>query len=355
MINVLKIHHLRNISSACLDLGPHFNFIHGINGSGKTTLLEALYMLSCGRSFRTRETAPLIQEGATQLTLFAQGEHGFQVSIQKNSHGQTLIKQDNRPCSSTSALAYALPTSIFYADIFEIIDAGAAIRRSVLDWGLFHVKHEYLSLIKTYKRVLKQRNMLLKHERSYSQFYPWDLQLEDLAEKLHQLRLEYYEHWQQEFTTTLSQLTHLQCSLQYFKGWDKKKQNIPLQRALQEHFESDLKKQYTQLGAHQADLIIEHASHKAKQYFSRGQQKIILMALKLSQTRFLEKPCLFLLDDFSAELDNTHQNHLIKYLQNIRGQFIITSTIPHNEIKYPIDNALASQHFIAHEGQIRPV
>jgi DNA replication and repair protein RecF len=60
ILTELKIHQLRNISSAQLALNPRFNFISGVNGSGKTSILEALYLLSCGHSFRSREISPII-------------------------------------------------------------------------------------------------------------------------------------------------------------------------------------------------------------------------------------------------------------------------------------------------------
>ena len=325
ILSELKIHHLRNLSSIKLPLHPRFNFISGANGSGKTSILEALYLLSCGHSFRSREIAPIIQQDQSTFTVFARGTEQETISIQKSSAQPTQIKLNNQFCSSTSQLAYAVPCQIFYSDIFQIIDAGSAVRRSVLDWGLFHVKPNYLGLLKDYKKVLKQRNALLKKHAPYTHFVPWDNQLSELALQLDLLRKEYFVLWAKEFTLVLAQLTDLECTLNYFRGWDKKNTGKNLQQVLEEHFESDKHKQYTQYGAHQADVIIESNLNKAKQFLSRGQQKIILIALKLAQANLVTQDCLYLLDDLPAELDEVHQRKLLSYLASRKGQYVITT------------------------------
>lgn len=326
ILSELKIHFLRTLHLIRLELNPRFNFVSGPNGSGKTSLLEALYLLSCGHSFRSREIAPIITQGQSTLTVFARGQNEDMISIQKSSTDATQIKLNNQPCTSTSQLAYALPCQIIYSDIFQIIDAGATERRSVLDWGLFHVKHDYLGVWKEYKRVLKQRNALLKTKASYQQFIPWDQQLSQLAEQLDALRSDYCSQWHQAFIHVLEQLTTVSCMFTYSKGWDKKNTGKSLAEILEEQFHSDLQKSYTQSGAHQADILIESSDTKAKHILSRGQQKIILIALKLSQADLLKKHCLYLIDDLAAELDQVHQDRLLTCLANREGQYVITST-----------------------------
>lgn len=352
IISELKIHFLRNISAAQLLLNPRFNFIIGPNGSGKTSILEALYLLSCGHSFRSREISPIITHNHNQLNVFARSLDEDSISIQKSASLPTQIKLNNQFCNSTSQLAYALPCQIFYSDIFQIIDAGSSIRRSVLDWGLFHVKPNYLMIWKSYKKVLKQRNALLKTHAPYTQFIPWDKQLSDLAIELDALRQEYFEQWQEVFSKVLGQLTDVNCSISYIKGWDKKNTGKVLAEILAETFISDNQKLYTQHGPHQADILIENNDGKAKQILSRGQQKIILFALKLAQADLLKQDCLYLIDDFTAELDETHQQKLLEHLIHREGQYVFTNTsitpllslFPKKDIQlYQIEQGLLSQ------------
>lgn len=321
----LNIHHLRNIPLTQLTLHPQFNFFYGSNGSGKTSLLEAVYLLSSGHSFRTRETSPLVQYGHDELTVFARSVSHDTVSLQKNTSGGTQVRINQQPCLRSSDLARLLPCQLIYQDLFQIIDAGPSVRRNILDWGMFHVKHSYHGLWKDYKQTLKQRNALLRQKAQYQEVLPWDKLLVDLAEALHELRHHYTQALVECFQMYLAKLTDVPCALDYFKGWDKKKSGKALAVILKEQFTIDCQRQYTHSGAHQADIVFESNANKAKTNLSRGQQKIILIALKLAQAHLLEKPCLYLFDDISSELDTQHLQRLLACLMDIKGQFFITS------------------------------
>ena len=343
----LKIHHLRNIHTLSLSLNSRFNFIIGPNGSGKTTILEALYLLSCGHSFRSRETRPLISFDQDSFTVFALSTDNQTVSIRKSKSTQTHIKLNDQFCRTTSQLAYETPCQVCYSDLFQIIDAGPSVRRAVLDWGLFHVKPNYLILWNDYKKVLRQRNALLKKERLYSHFIPWDMQLSRLAKELDELRSDYTSRWQEAFNQVLPELSDVHCTFSYYRGWDRKDSGANLDQLLKEQFESDKHRQFTQSGAHQADLIIEGTHLKAKQVLSRGQQKIILLALKLAQGKLLDNNCLYLFDDLASELDEKHLCNLFNYLQRNPGQFVITGInaaidVQDNKALYQLDNGMVS-------------
>ncbi|WP_115703183.1 DNA replication/repair protein RecF [Legionella sainthelensi] len=346
ILTELKIHQLRNIISAHLELNSRFNFIFGPNGSGKTSVLEALYLLSCGHSFRTREISPIISHDHSSMTVFARGSNEETISIQKSYSGATQVKLNNQFCSTTSQLAYALPCQIFYSDLFQIIDAGPSVRRNLLDWGLFHVKHNYFALWKEYKRVLKQRNALLKIRAPSAQYIPWDKQLAQLAYQLHQLREDYFIQWEREFISVLNDLSELECTLKYYKGWDKKNSGKTLEEILVENFESDRQRLYTQHGAHQADFIIEVNNTKAKHFISRGQQKIILISLKLAQGNLVTEDCLYLIDDLASELDDNHQRKIMSHLITRRGQYIITSISNSNSLLENLSSDVSSKYQI---------
>ncbi len=326
-LTTLRVTHCRNLNSVELDLHPHLNIVSGANGSGKTSLLEAIYLLGTGRSFRTREVLPLISDEKSHFTVFARTDDEQTVSLQKSTT-LTQVRLNAQPCHKRSELAYFLPCQLIYQDIFQIIDAGPSVRRNILDWGMFHVKHTYHSLWRNYRRTLKQRNTLLKQQAPHSHLLPWDQILAGLANQLNSLRKDYFSKLQSQFCTVLTALSELDCSLQYYKGWDRKESGKPLEEILRDSLNSDSLRQFTQYGPHQADILIQKGNFTAKQYFSRGQQKIILIALKFAQIMLMEKPCLVLIDDLSAELDERHLRRVLDLVIKSSCQFFITAINP---------------------------
>ncbi len=321
----LNIHHLRNISSASLSLHPHNNLFYGSNGSGKTSLLEAIYLLGTGHSFRTRETVPLVTHGAAALTVFARTADDETISIQKKISGSTHVKLNRETCYSSSALSRFLPCQVFYQDIFQVIDAGPAVRRAVLDWGLFHVEPSYHLLWKDYRLVIKHRNALLRQKAAAEYFVPWDKQLVHLALALDAMRAAYFQRWSILFQSILQQLSDVPCHIEYYKGWDRKGSGMDLSQILQDQLNLDRQRLYTHAGAHQADILFDLSSKKAKQLLSRGQQKIVLIALKLAQASLVPMDCIYLFDDIAAELDADHLSRLMLALATVKGQKFFTA------------------------------
>lgn len=326
-ISHLQIQGLRNLRNVRLDLHPRFNVICGPNGCGKTSILESLYLLGTGNSFRCRDTGFLVSHGEPCLTLFARADNAWTVSIRKQRNVPAEVRLNHEPCRMRSQLAHAFPMHVFYQDIFQIIDAGPVVRRALLDWGMFHVKQEYHRLWKSYIQVLKQRNCLLRKQASYRECVPWDKQLSEFANALDSLRQPWCEAWSVVFESLARQFVALDCTMRYYRGWDRKDQGLSLESVLKSHYETDLARQYTRYGAHHADIILQSTAVNPRYGFSRGQQKTILYALKLSQAQLLpDKDCIYLLDDFGSELDFEHQERVLSFLKTLNGQCVITTT-----------------------------
>lgn len=324
ILNDLRLSQLRHFDDLRLQFKPSMNFISGINGSGKTSILEAIYLLGTGHSFRTRDIASLILQGCDRLNVFARFADEQTISIQKSIHEPTLVRVNHQFCRSGSQLAELFPLLVLYQDIFSIIDAGPSVRRQILDWGMFHVKHEYHPIWKNYQYLLKQRNALLKQRAGYHQVEIWDQQLAQTGEMLNQMRQSYFMDWQKSFEQVMGGLSALQGTIGYYQGWDRKGTGQSLYDSLKAHYPQDLQRQYTQYGAHQADIVIESKEMKARQILSRGQQKIILFGLRLAQASLLAKPCLIMVDDLAAELDRRHALNILTHLRGIGGQQILT-------------------------------
>lgn len=369
----LSIKGVRNLKEQSLSFHEKYNFFVGPNGSGKTSLLESIYLLGTSRSFRTHLYNKVVHHDEQQLVLVGSiienlsddqksvdtedlpaTQSNTQMGIKKEKDGTTQIKIDGLSCRHSAELARHLPLQLYYPDSFKIIDSGPKIRREVLDWGVFHVKQDYFKVWAQYQRVLKQRNAWLRgadngHMDSGTNFLskwnsrqgicPWDKPLSDYAIMIHQMRLDYVEKllpiMNKIITDFFSESFETELSIRYFKGWghhadeDSSEHLLEsLTTALGKDRERDLKMGYTHHGPHKADIIIQHNGRLIKDVFSRGQQKLMIIAIKLAQGILLseaaEKECVYLLDDICAEFDEQHLEKVMNYLSKIPGQVFLT-------------------------------
>lgn len=325
MIAELSVNNLRCFESISYQLHPKLNLFYGNNGAGKTSVLEAIYMLSSGHSFRTRETRSLINREQDRVTVFCRLQSGDSIGLEKSRQAKTRVKVNGNYCASSSQLAEMLAVQVIYQNIFQIIDAGPAVRRTILDWGLFHVKQNYFEHWKNYQRALRQRNALLRQRVSTQQIQVWDKPLAQYGESLHQMRFEYFDQLKQSFIEILPQLLSLDADIEYYCGWRNKGDTCLLSHCISANFENDCLRQYTQLGPHQADIKIQLKGRLAKNVVSRGQQKMLLIALKLAQLKLVNKPVMILIDDFNSELDKQACQRLADYLLKLDNQLIITT------------------------------
>jgi len=246
----------------------------------------------------------------------------------ERAKGGQRFRISNDQVKSLAELAALLPFQVITPEVSELLLGGPRNRRRFLDWGLFHVEPSYHGIWKDYRLALKQRNALLRQHAKAAHFKPWDTQLAELAKALDRLRAPYFKDWSEQFQAFLLQLTDTPCCIRYDKGWDKKETGKSLKTILEEQLEQDMQRQYTYSGAHHADVVLDSVALKAKQHLSRGQQKIILIALKLAQAQLIDKPCMYLMDDITVELDQSHIQRLFEQLLQLPGQFFLTSVHP---------------------------
>ncbi|WP_210397937.1 DNA replication/repair protein RecF [Motiliproteus sediminis] len=328
----LDIHHLRNIASLRLDLSAQTNLFHGPNGSGKTSVLEAVHLLSLARSFRTTQHRHYITNQQPQSTLFAQIDvDGTRVPLgfQRCSDGELSIRVDGERVDTVTSLAEQLPIQLINADTFLLLEGSPAIRRQYIDWGGFHAEPRFLATWKAVRRCLKQRNSLLKHGRmDPSVRAAWDQELVRQAEALDSYRAAYLQALIPRFENLLAELLPLDSlELQYYRGWDRKS---PLDEVLAAGLERDCQQGFTHAGPQRADLRFKIDGAVASERLSRGQQKLVVSALKLAQGFLLQEQkgrrCVYLIDDLPAELDRNHRQRLCRLLEQMNTQVLITST-----------------------------
>lgn len=356
-IQRLTIQRIRNLKAVALfELQP-FNVFYGLNGSGKTSILEAIHLLASGRSFRTHMPKHYIQHDAADAIVFAQSAQD-KIGMQKLMTGEQLIKVNGDSVATQGQLAKILPLQLIDPLSTDIIDHGAKPRRQLLDWLMFHVEPEFYHAWQYYSRALKQRNSLLKSQRNLSlnDLEPWNKMLSDYGEILHSQRVEIVEQWKLYLDQDLAHLLpNLQIELEYSPGFHV---DNGLANDLLQYHQRDLDRRYTEYGPHRADLRLKTPTGDADVVLSRGQKKLLIMALKLSQIAMLHacnKETVVLLDDVTAELDLTAQQRLIERLSQLGSQVFMT-TLDHESVqKHLYDLSISYQLFNVEDGQVKVV
>lgn len=335
----LDLRHVRRFREARLVPAPGLNLITGDNGAGKTSVLEALHLMAYGRSFRGRVRDGLVTAGASGLEVFVEWQEAASVAgapprVRKaglRHTGQAWTgRLDGEPVSQLGELCAALAVVSFEPGSHALITGGGEARRRYLDWGLFHVEHEFLPLWRRYTRALKQRNALLKSRARDAQIDAWDRELAESGEPLGRHRASYLESLQPRFAALSAGLAPGlgARALEYLPGW--RQEELSLIDALLLARERDLAAGFTSVGPHRADWRIGFDTIPGRDALSRGQAKLSALSALLAQAEHLAAARgdwpVVALDDLASELDRSHQRRILEHLLGGGAQVLITGT-----------------------------
>ena len=248
----------------------------------------------------------------------------------KRQGSKTEIKLNGNNLKKLSDLVTSLPISLVTPQTHRIIEEGPEYRRRLLNWGVFHVEHEYRQLVQKYNRILLQRNSALKENQKLSSI--WDDQLSQCGERIQTMQGNYVQNWFYIFRILSDGIESLKAvEMAYQPGWDK---TYALSECLKTKVDVDRKRGYTSVGPHRSDVTITLGGRPAREILSRGQQKLLMTLLMIGQSKLLEQAygekVIFLIDDFHSELDTASQEIIINKLLSEGIQAVIT-TIDRNE------------------------
>ena len=332
----LDIAGFRNLRETTLRCAPGLNLLIGPNASGKTSLLEALYVLGRGRSFRACQPRELIQTGAARFRLVAMMVSGdgrrASVGIERNA-GEMIARVGGVTTRSLAELARQTPVLLLNPDSHRLLEDGPKQRRRFMDWGLFHADPGFHDTWRRYDTALRHRNAALRTHATGRMVNAWDGELAATAPLL--------DLWRETFCKALeSALEPLASSIlgeagivvDYRRGWPQEPSERDFTGWLHSAQDQDRQQGHTRLGPHRADFVARIAGRPSAEALSRGQQKLLVIALVLAQAelyrRRLGDVCILLIDDLPAELDPANRQRVAQALAGLESQLFVTAIEP---------------------------
>lgn len=328
-IKSLNINNLRNLKSVSIELSPGANLLVGDNGAGKTSVLEAMVVLAKGRSFRSGQIGALVgpEEDHFRVVATTQPSEGKDQTLGiERSTTEWRARHNGQDVRQLSDLAEHLPLVLIEPNSHQLVSGPPECRRRFLDWGVFHVEHDFLLRWRRYARALKQRNAALRNQQ-LAVAESIDEMLADLGEEIHVGRQKQAECICDSLRDVLSDLSPAlsDISVRYQKGW----KGESLISELKDTTPRDMDRGATGPGPHRAELLIQQNKKIARERLSRGEQKILSAAMLISQARLMtvsgEKPVL-LLDDLASEFDDSHLEAVLSAGLSLGCQLWITGT-----------------------------
>ncbi|MEG3437085.1 DNA replication/repair protein RecF [Pannus brasiliensis CCIBt3594] len=352
-LEYLHLQRFRNYEDQTVKFEARKTILVGDNARGKSNLLEAIELLATLKSHRVSKDRDLVLEGEAEARIFARVARAYgtsELSLLLRASGRRTVIRDREPLRRHLDFLGVLNAVQFSSLDLELVRGGPETRRDWLDTLLIQLEPLYSHILGQYNQVLRQRNALLKEIRkketegespadlfdSLSQLALWDSQLAETGSRVTRRRARVLER-----LTPLAKRWHESISGKTEELEIRYAPNVPwesddpihVQKAFLERIESRRMAE-RQLGAsvvgpHRDDVEFSIDNTPARSYGSQGQQRTLVLALKLAELQLLEEiigePPLLLLDDVLAELDLHRQNQLLDAIED-RFQTLITTT-----------------------------
>ena len=329
----ISINNFKNIEHADLQFSENLNCFVGNNGEGKTNLLDAIYYLSITKSFFNSTDRQNIRHNENYFILqgnFVRNENEEKIYCGVQKTGEKIFKRNDKQYPRFADHLGLIPVvMISPTDILLINDSGDD-RRRYINSVISQLDLIYLENIMKYNRVLMQRNKLLKESRIEKDIISvLNEQLNTCAQIIYSKRKQFIEQIQPYFTKVYEQISNgcEEVSITYKSDLN----DGNFIDILEQSFEKDRIMQHTTTGIHRDTITMKMNDYHIKKIGSQGQQKTFLIALKLTQFRFLKDQTnispILLLDDIFDKLDLNRVEHLISLVAGSDfGQIFITDS-----------------------------
>lgn len=334
MLSYIRLKNFRSYKEASFEFNDGVNIIVGPNASGKTNLLEAILVSARGSSYRVADQ-DLIMFNKPWLRIDAALDSGEQRVVKIKRVGDKSSKSyavNDKPYARLPR-QHSWPTVLFEpSHLLMLLNGQPEARRQYLDDILEQLKPSYGPTRRHYKRVLAQRNALLKRNPTElkQQLFVWNVRLSELGGFIAKERDNLTKELNEQISSLYKDIAHSRTKVtaSYHTALPIESYETALLRQLETVLERDLQRGFTSVGPHRDDLNIMFDGVAAAESASRGEIRTAILALKIFELKVLEKELeqkpLLLLDDVFSELDGKRRHALTDHLQ--KYQTFITTT-----------------------------
>ena len=347
----LHLQNFRNYQSQSVAFSAPKTILLGDNAQGKSNLLEAVELLATLKSHRTSRDRDLIKEGFTTGHIKAQLQKDLgsvELNMVLRNGGRRAVMRNGETLKRQQDFLGSLNAVQFSSLDLDLVRGGPGERRVWIDTLLTQLEPIYAYILQQYNQVLKQRNAFIKQHTvdedsgplDPTQMALWDAQLVTAGTRVIRRRSRgiqrlapLAESWHQAISGDTEKLiVTYQPNVSHSPAADEDEPTA-IQTAFLEKIQARTVAEYHQrtslVGPHRDDIDFAINQTPARQYGSQGQQRTLVLALKLAELELIEavigEPPLLLLDDVLAELDLKRQNQLLETIED-RFQTLITTT-----------------------------
>ena len=334
----------RNIEKESCSLCEGVNLLWGKNAQGKSNMLEGIYFFARGRSFRGAKEKELVRFGeelaSLTLTFKKDGDrHPVELCTRIPTSGKKFFSRNGGKLNSVRDIIGDFRAVLFSPSHLSLVCGGPSVRRGFMDIALSQLYPSYLEALTLYKRLLLQRNALIKNVQ-LNKLSPtseiWEayaLQMSKLSLEIAETRKKYTESLNTavcELFCTMTNGTETPSLIYKSEATVDSDTESSLYRMLTENLSREIKYGATLFGVHKDDISVKLNGKEARLYASQGQQRSLALSMKLAEGEISKEISgeypVFLLDDVLSELDSTRREFVLSKLRS--RQIIVTSCEP---------------------------
>ena len=351
-IKSLKLLYFRNYLSMNIDVHPSLNVLVGNNANGKTNIIESIFCLALGKSYRTKSDSECIMFGETATAMSCivnKNNRELDIMLGINTKGKSAKIAGIKKTKLTDFVG-ELNVVLFSPEDLQIVKGSPALRREFMNREFYQFSRIYHKYYLMYQHLLKQRNSYLKDMRKNPKDEMSLAYLETLTSQLAKVAL-YITKERVSFVQDISKLTYKNM-LNISNGQEtlkiKYKSSVldalniaeindesfteeNLTKVMMKKSFDDIMRGSTKIGPQHDDLKFYINDLDAKMYASQGQQRSIVLSLKLAEINYLKEKTgtypVLLLDDVLSELDKNRQLKLLDAINENVQTFITTPSI----------------------------